>query len=173
MNQPDPLAHADVLAAYGRTKEAAEILREAIRRNPSRPDLRIRLEEFTTKHTLPWRDRIRIGIHLAMVWVILLGSIAFVFSLPVSLIKSFETQFESLAARWGMIWFLAFLLIAGIVLIIAWIYLFLVLWFSNLKFLGPEVRRKVEVRLPWVVNVFAFEPIYSKVRRHFFYDNGA
>lgn len=170
MNQADPLAHADVLAAYGRTKEAVEILREAIRRNPSRPELQARLAELTTECVLPWRERIRIGGHLAMTWILLLACGAIVFGTPVGLLKAFESQFEALVARWGMILFLALLLGLVIVLATAWIYLFLVSWFTYLKALPQEARKKVEARLPRVLNVVAFEPIYTKVRRWFFHD---
>lgn len=130
-------------------------------------------DTLTTNHTLPWRDRVRIGFHLTMAWVLLIGSSAIVFGFPVVLINVFQTDLESLAAFWGTIWFLAGLLTSVAVLAIAWSYLFLVLWFTYLKALRHDVRRNVEEGLPSALNAFLFEPIYGRVRRRFFFDKGA
>ena len=45
----DPLAEAEVYIAYGRDKQAVEILTEALRKDPSRADIAARLRELSKK----------------------------------------------------------------------------------------------------------------------------
>ncbi len=48
-NEADPLAEADVYLAYGREKQAMEILEQASRKYPDRQDIADRLAELKQK----------------------------------------------------------------------------------------------------------------------------
>jgi pilus assembly protein FimV len=48
-NEVDPIAEADVYIAYGRQAQAEEILKEALRRDPERQSVRLKLIELTAQ----------------------------------------------------------------------------------------------------------------------------
>jgi Tfp pilus assembly protein FimV len=45
----DPIAEAEVFIAYGRKKQALEILENALRENPQRDDIALKLSELKKK----------------------------------------------------------------------------------------------------------------------------
>jgi uncharacterized membrane protein len=173
VSDPDPLTHAEVLAAYGRKSAAVELLRDAIDRNPERRDLRERLNALTTKRTLPAGNRLVVVFHLTMAWVLLLACGGLVFGAPVSLARLFDNLPPGDFSNWEIVWFLVGLLIVVVLLAIAWVYLFLVVWFSYLGLLPNDLRKSVEERVPSMLNIVAFEPAYTKVRSWFLRDDGA
>ena len=170
MSTPDPLAEAEVLLAYGRTEEAKRTLREALNREPTRLDLRAKLETLATASSSLGPS---VAKHIAMAWLLFASSAVATLGPAVALLPLLDRLDLPLAAEVNPLWILV-----GVVVIIGpfalgWFYLFLVLWFRYLRTLPGEVRRRVEKALPRVLNVAAFEPAYSRMRSRFFNDNDA
>lgn len=168
MSTPDPLAEAEVLLAYGRTKEAERTLREALNRDPTRLDLQGKLETLATSRREPG-----VAKHVVMAWLLFVFSAVVTLGPVLALLPLSDRLGLPPAAEVNPLWILV-----GVVAIVgpfalAWFYLFLVLWFRYLRTLPNELRWRVEKALPRVLNVAAFEPAYSRMRSRFFTDNGA
>jgi len=166
MARLDPLHRANVLARFGRIKEARTTLENAIRAEPFRNDLRVRLDEFHKEH--PVSGGFRVTVHLSMVWVLVCLTAAVVFGPVIAATELLDRGSASMPEGWALIGALAILVLCGLALCLAWVYLFLYCWFSYLKYVAGVDRELVERRLASWLNVDAIEPQYSRVRNRFF-----
>ena len=169
MSDLDPLARANILARFGRTKEAIASLQTAVESDTSNAELQAKLKELLAEHPTSSKQRATIAIHLTMSWVLLCSSFLLVF-FPFYHLARLQTSSFSAPSFGG----LALLLVVGgalvglVVLVYVALHLFLRCWFFYLKNVVGANAELVERRLPSVLNVSVLEPQYSRVRRQFF-----
>ena len=109
-----------------------------------------------------------------MAWILLIACFGLVFGPAIAIARNLLPGMDRPAyERADFVTLFATIIVIGVALLLVWSYLFLVAWFLYLRSLRPSMRKMVEQRIQRVLNVAAFEPAYSRVRRRFFLDDGA
>lgn len=159
------LAEVEVLCHYGKTTQAICLLREALKVAPNQPDLRAKLAELEADLAPP-----RITNHRAMLlpWLFFLASAGIVFT-PLIVAANFLSK-PSISLLLPQNTLLIVLAGLGVLIgaIVLWVQLFLHAWFRYLRSLHSDSRAAIEKALPKYLNIIAFEPTYSNVRRKYF-----
>lgn len=164
MPSPNPLAEAEVLYSYGRTTQAIRVLREALRADPNQPDLTAKLVELETYSASPPPANLRA---LLIPWLFFLASGGVVLGPLVSAAGLLdEPPLSHIVGQSPLV-----TVAAGVVILVGaillWVYLFLHVWFRYLRGLPVAHRAAIESALPRYLNVYAFEPTYSRMRKKY------
>ncbi len=164
MASQHPLAEVEVLCHYGKTTQAIRLLREALKVAPDQPDLRAKLAELEAGIAAPRTSNFRA---MLLPWLFFLASAGIVFTpLIVAANLLSKPSISLLLPENPLLIALAGLgvLIGAIVL---WVQLFLHAWFRYLRSLPLDSRTTIEKALPNHINIIAFQPTYSNVRRKY------
>lgn len=156
MPSDDPISKAELLLNFGRRKEAARVLQEALLYDSHRADVRARLEEILN----PPPTTIIATFHLYMSYVFVYGMVI-LFALVSNRLEPYGKSLD------GLIGLITALLIIIALFIIAG-YATLHLWFLYLKYVVRSYRPEVERRLPEFVRLDWIQPLYGKIRSRYF-----
>ena len=165
---PDPLAEAEVLQKYGRTRQAITVLRAALSMRADQPELQAKLAVLERSLSLPWKINVQA---MFIPWLLFLASATLVIG-PLVVGTKFLGKVPQRFHEYGAA---LFIVAGGLILLsalIVWFLLFLHAWFRYLRTLPPEIRAEIETAVPRYFRITAFEPVYSRVRRRYFSING-
>jgi hypothetical protein len=104
--------------------------------------------------------------HQSIGWLLFLGALAVVFYPVTWVIRAYSAALPGLHAEGTRVLIFAAVLLGALVaLLYVAVRLFLWGWFAYLRGLPIQQRNVAEGRLALAMNLYAFEPLYSRVRQ--------
>jgi hypothetical protein len=157
----DILNEVEIYLSYGKTKEAVTLLEEAIKKYPSRTDLKKSLYDLRNKQSVSnFESSKYIGI--VIYHVLFISSLLLVAFLIRTYIKYFGFS-VSLPDSFAIVFTL--LILSALIFAFVSIFMFCFLWFKYLEYFS---EKKYLSEIEKNLQIHKIEPIYSFAKKHFY-----